>query len=136
MVNLFMEGTISKVKKEPTLQIPKWMKIGIEEESKLETLHEKLNHISKIVNEKLARIKLYKDWIELIDLVAEYKYTAMESNDTVYVEEANTLMMKVNQDFQDWMLKAISYFNKLASDSKAKDGSSCSACITCTKKKK
>ncbi|SME36446.1 PglZ domain protein [Bacillus paranthracis] len=105
MVNLFMEGTISKVKKEPTLQIPKWMKIGIEEESKLETLHEKLNHISKIVNEKLARIKLYKDWIELIDLVAEYKYTAMESNDTVYVEEANTLMMKVNQDFQDWMLK-------------------------------
>lgn len=105
MVNLFMEGTISKVKKGSTLQVPKWMKIGIEEESKLETLHEKLNHISKMVDEKLTRIKLYKDWIELIDLIAEYKYTALESNDAVYVEEANALMLKVNQDFQDWMLK-------------------------------
>ncbi|MGF9964515.1 BREX-3 system phosphatase PglZ [Bacillus rhizoplanae] len=103
--NLFMEGTISKVKAESLLQIPEWMKVGIEEETKLEDLHDKLQHISKRVEEKLGGIKWYKEWIELIDLVAEYKYTALESNDKVYAEEANKLMMKVNQSFQDWMLK-------------------------------
>ncbi|MGG0250719.1 BREX-3 system phosphatase PglZ [Peribacillus frigoritolerans] len=105
MNDLFLEGILSKVKGVSVEHLPDWMKTGIEVEAKQGDIHHKLLHINEKIDGKLADIKLYKDWIEIAELVAEYKYNALESMDTGYDEEAEKVMMKVNHSFQDWMLK-------------------------------
>ncbi|MEH7558857.1 BREX-3 system phosphatase PglZ, partial [Priestia megaterium] len=103
MNDLFMEGILSKVKGISPLHLPEWMKTGIEEESEQVDTGKKLLHINEKIDSKLMGVKLYKDWIEIMDLTAEYKYAALESNDTGYYEEARKVMLKVNRYFQDWM---------------------------------
>ncbi|MEV5114453.1 BREX-3 system phosphatase PglZ [Peribacillus frigoritolerans] len=105
MNDLFLEGILSKVKGVSAEHLPDWMKIGIEVEAKQGDIRHKLLHINEKIDGRLADIKLYKDWIEIAELAAEYKYNAFESMDTGYDEEAEKVMMKVNHSFQDWMLK-------------------------------
>ncbi|WP_338472807.1 BREX-3 system phosphatase PglZ [Niallia sp. XMNu-256] len=104
MNDLFLEGLLAKAKDVPIELVPDWMKTGIEEKGTYEEMVQKLKHISEKIEHKLSTIKWYKDWLELADLVAEYRYTVLESADAGYNQETEKLMVKVNKRFQEWML--------------------------------
>jgi hypothetical protein len=104
MNDLFIEGILLKVKRVSVEHLPKWMKSGIEEETKQGDTHQKLVHINEKIDGNLAKVKFYKEWIEIAELASEYKYAALESNDIGYDEEIEKVMVKVNHSFQEWML--------------------------------
>lgn len=106
MNDLFMEGILSKIKGvSASEQLPNWIKTGIEEEDIQIDIQQKMMHIREKIDEQLEKVKLYKEWIELAELAAEYKYAALESNDIGYDDEVEKVMVIVNTLFQEWMLK-------------------------------
>ncbi|MGI1798586.1 BREX-3 system phosphatase PglZ [Priestia sp. TRN 1309] len=102
--NLFMEGILSKVKVASSTHLPEWMKIGIiEEDYKLLDSCKVFLHLEEKINHKLTNIKLYKDWIEVMELAGEYKYVALKNDDEEQYNQAEEIMVKINKIFQSWM---------------------------------
>ncbi|MGG2093478.1 BREX-3 system phosphatase PglZ [Bacillus sp. S13(2024)] len=102
MNDLFMEGILLKAKGISALQVPKWMKAGIAEET--EDIAEKLCYLSEKVKEQLISAKQYKDWIHVMDLISEYKYTYLDINGSGCMEDVDKLMDQVNTKFESWMV--------------------------------
>lgn len=102
MNDLFIEGILSKVKAKVTEHMPAWMKHGIDEDSSY-SLYEKLEKLKKKLFQKLEDIKGYKDWLEIMDIAAEYKQSLLESSAFEDIE-ADEIMVRINSAFQDWMI--------------------------------
>lgn len=87
--DLFLDGTLTKVKKPKSLNIPNWMNGGIENDSELSMTDSTV--IKNRIFELLIKAKEYKDWIELIQLASEIN--------------ENEVLTKINEKFQNWMIE-------------------------------
>lgn len=105
MKDLFTSGKLQKVRQFQNLQVPEWMKIGIEEDSEEENIEEKLRLYKEQIAEKIHLTKNYKDWIEMIQLVSKYKYTSLENDIFSETETVSAVFKCVNEYFKKWMLE-------------------------------
>lgn len=113
MDDLFDDGYLNKVKGDPS-KFPSWMRPGIEhEETAKEDLDEKISNLHEQISLSLPGEKQYKDWVDLIGKLAEYRKAVLKSNDknfTIF----NRLLFEVNARFEDWMIKKYSALTSLA----------------------
>jgi len=112
MNDLFVEGILSKVNAEITEHMPAWMKHGIDEDSSY-SLNEKLEKLKTKLFQKLEDIKGYKDWLEIMDIAAEYNHSILE-NSAFKDMESNELMVRINTAFQEWMVSNYHSISSLA----------------------
>jgi hypothetical protein len=103
MNDLFTEGYIRKAKIDATRSFPSWMKSGIEIE-KEDSTEEKLRHLYDKIVEQIPAARRYKDWLHIMEWMAEYKCTILEANKREYEEEAYALFQQVNGAFEQWMM--------------------------------
>lgn len=68
MNDLFLEGTLQKVKGIDASNVPDWMKPGIEAKERGEDVEKKLDYLYEEIISKLANAKRYKDWINIMDI--------------------------------------------------------------------
>ena len=98
MNDLFLDGTLKKVKGIDRTSLPDWMWPGIETKEPREEQEEKLNYLFDEIVNKLPYAKGYKDWITIMEYLAEYKYSAISIG-----KEQDELVREVNLVFQSWM---------------------------------
>ncbi len=98
MNDLFLDGTLKKVKGIDHTSLPDWMWPGIETKEPREEQEEKLNYLNDEITNKLPHAKGYKDWITIMEYLAEYKYSAISNG-----KEQDELVREVNLVFQSWM---------------------------------
>ena len=98
MNDLFLDGTLKKVKGIDRTSLPDWMWPGIETKEPREEQEEKLNYLFDEIVNKLPYAKGYKDWITIMEYLAEYKYSAINIG-----KEQDELVHEVNLFFQSWM---------------------------------
>ncbi|WP_078596330.1 BREX-3 system phosphatase PglZ [Evansella clarkii] len=106
MSDLFMEGIIKKVEHVETSLFPDWMRTGIEEKGE-EDGDKKLSYLFDEIEAKLLDAKRYTDWINIIEYLSEYKHTSIRVG-----RDTEQLFKKVNQSFQEWIVK---YYHSLTS---------------------
>lgn len=102
--DLFIEGAIKRVKVENNINIPDWIKIGVEEKREEDEYNAEKQIIlhDKIV-EKLKNNKHYKEWIKITQLLSEY--TAMTQTDKEFVDKQQKLFNEANEQFSNWISK-------------------------------
>ena len=100
MNDLFLEGILKKVKDVDSTQLPDWVKIGVEEKDEKEDVQEKIEHYYEEVTKRLPEVKRYKDWLMLMQYLAELKSIALQRNG-----ETDSLLKQINGKFQSWMLE-------------------------------
>ncbi|PWA07896.1 BREX-3 system phosphatase PglZ [Pueribacillus theae] len=100
MNDLFLEGTLEKVKGIEASNLPDWMMQGIEAKESVEDMEKKLDFLYSDILNKLSDAKRYQDWIKIIVHLAEYKHTSISMG-----KDHDELIKNVNQAFQSWMLK-------------------------------
>ena len=98
MNDLFLDGTLKKVKGIDYTRLPDWMWTGIETKEPEEELEKKLDYLNEVILNKLPHAKRYKDWITIMEYLAEYKYSASSIG-----KEQEDLVREVNLVFQSWM---------------------------------
>ena len=103
MSDLFLEGVIKRMTSVKNANIPKWMQLGIEMPDMLDNEEEKLLFLQEKIYEELQSVRQYKEWIEIIKLVSEYKTTIIQHDLSTYKEAETTLFQKINNSFNDWM---------------------------------
>lgn len=103
MIDLFLEGQISKVKGVLIPDdIPDWMRIGIEEASNKETVENQLNYLRDKILDCLSSATQYKDWFHINGLIAEFKLVSMKSDINKTIIEKT--MKDVNEKFMGWIV--------------------------------
>lgn len=113
MDDLFDDGMLKKVKGDPS-KFPSWMRPGIENEETLkENLEEKISNLHEQISLDLVGEKQYKDWVDLIGKLAEYRNAVLKSEDNNFTI-FNRLLYEVNAKFEDWMIKKFSALTSLA----------------------
>lgn len=113
MDDLFDDGMLKKVKGDPS-KFPSWMRPGIENEETLkENLEEKISNLHEQISLELVGEKQYKDWVDLIGKLAEYRNAVLKSEDNNFTI-FNRLLFEVNARFEDWMIKKYSALTSLA----------------------
>lgn len=100
MNDLFLDGTLQKVKGIDASRFPDWMKPGIEAKEPGEDVEKKLDYLYEEIISKLANAKRYKDWINIMEYLAEFKHSSISIG-----RKQDELMNKVNQSFTSWMMK-------------------------------
>lgn len=98
MNDLFLDGTLKKVKGIDPSNIPDWMRPGIETKEPGKEWEKKLDYLHNEISNKLSYAERYKDWMTIMGYLAEYKYTAISIG-----KEHDDLFYKVNMNFQSWM---------------------------------
>ncbi|WP_044893681.1 BREX-3 system phosphatase PglZ [Bacillus alveayuensis] len=104
MNDLFAEGYIRKVKTNVSYSFPTWMKYGVEVDED-GSLYEKIQHLHGKILEQFTSASRYKDWINIMELMAEYKCTVLDTNKQEYEREVNVLFRQVNEMFEKWMME-------------------------------
>ena len=100
MNDLFMEGILKRVKGINVSSLPEWMRPGVQvSENEEENLEEKMSHLSNEITTMLSSAKRYKDWLFLIEYIAELKNVSIKLDENV-----ENLLTEVNRMFYDWML--------------------------------
>src|SRR5699024_7835616 len=100
MNDLFLDGTLQKVKGIDASNYPEWMKPGIEAKEPGEDVEKKLDYLYEEIISKLVNVKRYKDWINIMEYLAEFKHSSISIG-----KKQDELMDKVNQSFTSWMMK-------------------------------
>ena len=103
--DLFISGKLQKVRHFQNLQVPEWMKFGIDGGLEEKNVEAKIQLYKEQIGEKIHLTKNYKDWIEMIQLIAKYKYTILENDNFSETETVSTVFKRVNEYFQKWMLE-------------------------------
>ena len=112
MDDLFDDGMLKKVKGDPS-KFPSWMRPGIINEETKEDLNEKISNLHEQISLSLPGEKQYKDWVDLIGKLAEYRKAVLKSEDKNFTN-FNRLLFEVNARFEDWMIKKYSALTSLA----------------------
>jgi hypothetical protein len=105
MNDLFAEGYIRKVKTNVSYSLPTWMKHGVEVDID-GSLHEKFRHLHGKIMEQITSASRYKDWMNIMELMAEYKCSVLNTNKQEYESEVNDLFRQVNEKFEKWMMES------------------------------
>jgi len=99
MNDLFLDGTLRKVNGVDASNFPDWMKPGLEANEPGEDVEKKFDYLYEEIISKLANVKRYKDWINIMEYLAEFKHSSISIG-----KKQDELLNKVNQSFQSWMM--------------------------------
>ncbi|WP_342468736.1 BREX-3 system phosphatase PglZ [Ureibacillus sp. FSL K6-3587] len=112
MDDLFDDGYLNKVKGDPS-KFPSWMQPGIENEETKVDIKERISNLHEQTMLSLYEVENYKDWIDLIDKLSEYKNEVIKSNKN-NIGKFNQLLTDVNSKFENWMMKKYHALTSLA----------------------
>jgi hypothetical protein len=112
MDDLFDDGYLNKVKGDPS-KFPSWMRPGIENEETKVDIEERISNLHEQTMLSLYEVENYKDWIDLIDKLSEYKNEVIKSNKN-NIGKFNQLLTDVNCKFENWMLEKYNALTSLA----------------------
>ena len=104
--DLFISGKLKKATYLQNLQVPEWMKFGIDEGLGEKNVEAKIQLYKEQIEEKIHLTKNHKDWIEMVKIVAKYKYTILENDSFSENERVSIVFKRVNEFFQKWMLES------------------------------
>lgn len=110
--DLFDDGYLNKVKGDPS-KFPSWMQPGIENEETKVDIEERISNLHEQTMLSLYEVENYKDWIDLIDKLSEYKNEVIKCNKN-NIGKFNQLLTDVNCKFESWMLEKYNALTSLA----------------------
>ncbi|PEK99503.1 BREX-3 system phosphatase PglZ [Bacillus sp. AFS017336] len=104
MNDLFLDGTLSKVKFNNANILPKWSLYGIEINQDA-SIRQRLEFLHSKIIENLLVINTYKDWLVIVNLLSEYNNISVKLNDKDQDGLSQSLLSQVNETFHRWMLE-------------------------------
>src|SRR5690606_18255294 len=90
-----------------------WMRPGIEDEETKVDNEERISNLHEQTMLSVYEVENYKDWIDLIDKLSEYKNEVIKSNKN-NMGKFNQLLTDVNCKFENWMLEKYNALTSLA----------------------